>query len=449
MDKQILCEHPVCILHPNARVMIATAKYISRPKCGPMEIDDFTRRLVLYDWDEWSRWYRRLPYRDFASKSYLENVGVVDDNGEFKCLYLWVPCGKCDLCAYRKTKELAFRCTCETYTNNYIPYFVTLTYNDACLPDEGVCKKDVQNFIKRLREYFRRRGLADNIRYVITAEYTPKEGRPHYHALFWNLPDFSLHDMLRCLEKMWKCGFVYVKRNPNKGPGYAIKYAFKGCKVPEGKNDVFYLSSRRPGIGADYADSLVQYLREHPDQLKVSCYDICTRRVVSCPIPEFFKRRAFKTTCLLVPQITRKAFEAFCQLCAIRNGYAKFLFGDKDDNPLTFWKCKHEDEVLGRLGVLFPYVDKDSMPKILKVFKMDCVHDRYVRFIELLADCEELCNKLMDMPVGNLDDIPKFAAIKEARKIALDSLVLPSIDVEMYAQNVKLYKKSLLSRQKY
>lgn len=51
-----------------------------------------------------------------------------------------------------------------------------------------VCKKDIQNFLKRLRKKIDKLNLSDNdkkIRYYISSEYGPVTKRPHYHGIIF------------------------------------------------------------------------------------------------------------------------------------------------------------------------------------------------------------------------------------------------------------------------
>ena len=51
-----------------------------------------------------------------------------------------------------------------------------------------VCKKDIQNFLKRLRKKIDKLNISDNdkkIRYYIASEYGPITKRPHYHGIIF------------------------------------------------------------------------------------------------------------------------------------------------------------------------------------------------------------------------------------------------------------------------
>lgn len=110
---------------------------------------------------------------------------------------LIVPCGKCLSCRIAKRKEWSIRLLNELeYHKKAV--FVTLTYRDECMPQNGSLKKvDMQNFIKRLRKY-------EKIKYYLCGEYGPKTERPHYHAIIFGLglwkQDKEL--IIRCWQNM-------------------------------------------------------------------------------------------------------------------------------------------------------------------------------------------------------------------------------------------------------
>ena len=102
------------------------------------------------------------------------------DNDNFKrlCDYygsdnvLQLPCGHCESCIESRTRAWAARCVLEAaqYVDNC---FLTLTYQDSCLPKGGLCKSDLQKFIRRLRDKTGRR-----IRYFACGEYGEHTYRP-------------------------------------------------------------------------------------------------------------------------------------------------------------------------------------------------------------------------------------------------------------------------------
>lgn len=181
-------------------------------------------------------------------------------------------------------------------------YFVTLTYNDDCLPHNRVyrfesdgtpaqkvptvSKADIQHLHMDMRRRYQqgffhddtlvRLGLASvphrveldpdaKFSYYVTSEYGPLGHRPHYHGLYFGLSEDP--DETYCLfNSLWKKGFVYCEpAQSDKAAAYVAKYLINSSLVPipEGANRPFSLISK--GLGADYLESeLVEWHREAP-----------------------------------------------------------------------------------------------------------------------------------------------------------------------------------------
>lgn len=117
----------------------------------------------------------------FTTKEKFENYkGTENDKGK-----LIIPCGKCIGCRLEKSKEWGLRGLLESkqWKNNC---FVTLTYNEQNLKDKNLVKKDIQDFLKRLRKQYK--GAESRIwknveeypiRYFYSGEYGPLNLRPH------------------------------------------------------------------------------------------------------------------------------------------------------------------------------------------------------------------------------------------------------------------------------
>lgn len=190
-----------------------------------------------------------------------------------------IPCGQCEACIEQRTKSWAVRCCLEAaqYENNC---FVTLTYNNSNLPKKGVNIKDVQRFIKNLRNEF-----GSGIRYFGAAEYGSL-GRAHYHLILFNFfpsdakcliqsPYGGFYYSSKILDKLWRTkkkladgkyhqlGFVSVGDVSYNSCAYVARYCQK--KIGKelgvvGVNPEFSFMSRRPGIGE-------QYFKDHFDSL--------------------------------------------------------------------------------------------------------------------------------------------------------------------------------------
>ena len=176
-------------------------------------------------------------------------------------------CGRCPECLSKKQSMWALRCHAQLKESK-VACMVTLTYDSFKYDKNGniigenlnlrcVDKKDCQKFIKRLREYFDRVKNTQDIKYLLTAEYGKRTGRPHYHAILFGLQfdDLIFHKKSkrgniiyrsRTLEKLWKHGICTVD-SVTVSPAiarYCTKYAVKDT----GNDDTFMLVSKNLGI---------------------------------------------------------------------------------------------------------------------------------------------------------------------------------------------------------
>jgi len=135
-----------------------------------------------------------------------------------------VKCGQCIGCRLDKTREWAARCHHEASLHE-TSSFVTLTYDDEQLPEDGSLNKEhFQGFMKRLRAKWvqkdpikREYGQVEKIRYYMCGEYGPKTGRPHYHACLFG---FGFDDLV--LYKEAPEGNIYISEELNRRWGYGF-----------------------------------------------------------------------------------------------------------------------------------------------------------------------------------------------------------------------------------
>lgn len=158
------------------------------------------------------------------------------------CRTVFFPCGKCSACLESRRSAWVSRCRLESllHTSNS---FVTLTYNDRDLPKDRLCnKRDIQLFLKKLRNAGRDNGfLLPSFRYICVGEYGLKYGRPHYHMIVFGvdmlsrswLPSLALWKQgypvftSSVLSDCWSKGFVTVDQLTDKSLRYVSKYVTK------------------------------------------------------------------------------------------------------------------------------------------------------------------------------------------------------------------------------
>lgn len=187
------------------------------------------------------------------------------------------PCGKCIGCKLEQSRQWAVRCVHESKMHEENS-FLTLTYNNENLPDDGsISKRHLQLFIKRLRKSLPEK----RIRYYGCGEYGERFRRPHYHVIIFG-HDFQDKEIFKAgikrwknrfqtgidhtiytsenLQKIWKKGFSSIGTVSFESAGYVARYCTKKItgKMAEshynGRTPEFALMSRRPGIGKPWLD---------------------------------------------------------------------------------------------------------------------------------------------------------------------------------------------------
>lgn len=110
---------------------------------------------------------------------------VFDQRKSETGIRILIPCGRCTGCRLERSRQWAMRCMHEKQMHR-ASSFITLTYDDAHLPEGGSLSMDhYQRFMKRLRHKF-----GDGIRFCGCGEYGDVTSRPHYHILLLNA-DFN------------------------------------------------------------------------------------------------------------------------------------------------------------------------------------------------------------------------------------------------------------------
>lgn len=217
-----------------------------------------TRPLTLY----YNEKGERVSYRPGAG---------IDSPPQFA---KYVPCGKCLSCRINKRREWTLRlCHEEVFSSS--AFFVTLTYDEEHVPFDSngnmaVSKEDVQKFMKRLR--YR---CGDGIRFFLNSEYG-ELGRPHYHALIFNIPSELMFEGARrifrkgsisftCpfLMSIWKMGNVEFGTASKERAGYTARYFIDRKEIDPILVPNFSLMSRNPGIGNAYMKEIIDKVKVH------------------------------------------------------------------------------------------------------------------------------------------------------------------------------------------
>lgn len=170
--------------------------------------------------------------------------------------------------------------------------FITLTFNDENLNDQGsLQKQDFQNFIKRLRKYYYSDKFKKQypnyhqgkIRYFHCGEYGDKFSRPHHHACLFNC-DFPDKELLKknktgdnlytskILTDLWaEQGHCYIGDVTFESAAYVARYCTKkitGKKADEyysGRQPEYMTCSKKPAIGKEWLDRYLSDVFPHDE----------------------------------------------------------------------------------------------------------------------------------------------------------------------------------------
>lgn len=224
---------------------------------------------------------------------------------------LKIGCGQCMGCRLERSRVWAMRCQHEAslYEDNC---FLTLTYSDECLPDNGsLVKKHFVDFHKRLRD---RVGYG-RFRFYACGEYGERTNRPHYHCLLFNydFPDKEFYKttagghrlyVSALLDDVWGYGHCQIGSVTFDSAAYVARYITKKITGDmaeahyAGREPEFSDMSRRPGIGRAWLEKFTSdvYPRDHVIVNGVKCkpprfYDSVYEVMDECSLTRLKGRR--------------------------------------------------------------------------------------------------------------------------------------------------------------
>lgn len=191
----------------------------------------------------------------------------------------YVPCGKCAFCIKKNIDAWCLRLQHEMEVSSSA-FFITLTYDEQHLPaGEELSKRDLQLFIKRLRK------INPGIRYFAIGEYGSQKGRPHYHAVIFNLINLDLITSSWTDNNGHPIGHIVGDRATLGRIRYMVEYMALP-QVTNGKTPAFRVMSRRPGIGSSYVQKWKGFHRARSDSV---VYQFSTPNAM----PRFYKDKIY------------------------------------------------------------------------------------------------------------------------------------------------------------
>lgn len=215
------------------------------------------------------------------------------------------PCGKCVNCKARRVSAWSFRLLKEAERSESA-FFLTMTYDIEHVPLTKslymtLLKKDLQNFMKRLRN----RPQFSKLKYYAVGEYGGKWKRPHYHLIIFNMNlstligenmalavrqgHIPLDGKHHFVSDIWNNGTVTVGTCEGASIGYCLKYISKNKRIPEHKNDdrlpEFSCMSKR--LGDNYVTP--EIIEWHRDDLLNRKY-ISLKNGLKISMPRYFNK---------------------------------------------------------------------------------------------------------------------------------------------------------------
>lgn len=217
--------------------------------------------------------------------------------------FITVPCGKCPSCRKRRAAQWSFRLLQE-HLDSIVgaSHFITLTYDEdhVAITRNGnlsLFLPDWQLFWKRLRE---RNGRAIPVRYYGCGEYGSASGRPHWHAIAYNILKVDhIHDS-------WNYGSVKLGDVNIRSVSYVTGYIMKPPPNMELEQSGD-IERTRPfmskGLGARYLRSEA-IRRYHNERLEESYLTQLGGRKIA--MPRYYKERLYEKEALQKLRISLK-----------------------------------------------------------------------------------------------------------------------------------------------
>lgn len=265
-----------------------------------------------------------------------------------------VPCGKCMACRIAKRGEWVTRLICE---HSYWPdsAFITLTYSDENLPDNGtLVKADLQKFFKRLRKK-----LNKDIKYYACGEYGDKTSRPHYHAIVFGL-DYL--DGRQVLPEVWFFGRTSSDPVTSDSIRYVAGYVEKKMYGDFAKEEYDIVGSRPtsegravpvyrllPPFSLSSQGLGKRYALEHQDEI-LRCFGV-TFHGRNLGFPRYFRKVLGVDKEIMYEKAIEAEFESDARIIA-RGVSLEFVGNYKAE------ACRHFDTELHRKKVIFGGRDK-------------------------------------------------------------------------------------------
>lgn len=233
-----------------------------------------------------------------------------------------------------KRREWVLRCMYENEDHDS-SVFLTITYsNDNLPPGNKLVKRDLQNYIKRLRH------LVPPFKYFACGEKGDRFGRPHFHLIMFGLSEMHKEYM----NIAWEKGFTYLGEVNVKSIQYVSKYLDKKA-LESAKNNIDGRSSdlsikNKPyfmvcskGLGLQHARRIVEQMIVHG----------VTLNGVPMSIPRYFHKKLELPEGLRKDEIDRRESDLIYKITGLRFKNLEEFYGSRKYRVIEYYN-KVENE---------------------------------------------------------------------------------------------------------
>lgn len=202
-------------------------------------------------------------------------------------------CGRCMACRISRQREKKIR-ICHESEYFIKKCFLTLTYDENHIPENGsLVKKDLQDFMKRLRKYF----PAQSIKYFACGEYGDQTHRPHYHVILFGCDMYDTpFKVLRkfktecwCECRAWDKGQCTIAPFNEARASYVAKYCVKKWT---GKDAEEHYQGRQPEFCLASQGLGLHWLKDHA-KLVVQDGFIRVGQGGRAPLPRYYEQKLY------------------------------------------------------------------------------------------------------------------------------------------------------------
>lgn len=332
--------------------MCLTPKYLINPLIKKSELEcEIDYKKLSLDSDFRFSFLSRLPggkvkVSELSNKvTYLNHCNL--PYGRCIPLYIKVPCGKCFECIKQRVNQLVSRMQLELNKHSNFGFFITLTYSDENLPLirspnsdvllPSVNKKDIQDFLKRLRINLVRAGYdVSNFKYFYISEYgfsNTNNKRPHYHlSVFFDL--MAVNEFYDVVAKSWKLGnFTLDILNENRMRYCAMSHCTASKLFPNDDGTSKPFSHWSKGFGVPNSSDL-KFIRSH-NSVCVGSFNYSLDR--------YLKQKSFSKHELLLKTASSASVASQDDDLKRFKIMARKLFPNKKLGDLTFSEVKKVD----------------------------------------------------------------------------------------------------------